>query len=557
MFPTMIPTQPLFASRTVGDSDVNPQPSGGVSTSYDQQRGAVGASSATGPLLPDARIRVVGVGGAGGNALTHMHAAGLGHVGFVAMNTDAQALGRVAAHHHIHLGQVSTRGTGAGGVPQMGARAAEESENAIRATLEGAELVFITLGLGGGTGTGAGPVVAQIARGLGALVVGVVTLPFGFEGRKRAAIAQAGLETLGAHVDTLITIPNDRIFGTSVPRTTLSEALRVSDEVLRQGVAGVADLVTSPGLINLDLADLRSVMTGAGTALLAIGEADGEDRALRAAHLAMSSPLLGLEAAGAHGLVCNITGGEDLTLFDVRDIMEQMGETISPDATLIFGAINDPAFTGRIRVTVIATGIQASASPRSTVTATTASRRMSVTDSASFAVAPGATANSGIHPIPPGDRGAELTTNGYPDMGWQMTHRPSTATASPFLDPTPDTAWRQPSSASFPVSPPQTEFDATPSPRERLMVAHTIPLTPPPAPPAVRSPVGLAWQPPEFAVPPLPIWANPTEPLEDGPPPALPATTDLLPPSGGMDPQRTRVTHDSSLIPTYLRRLRR
>jgi cell division protein FtsZ len=303
-----------------------------------------------------ARIRVVGVGGAGGNAIRHMIAAGLHYVEFVAMNTDAQALSRVEGARRLHLGEGITRGLGAGGDPAVGARAAEESADVIAETLAGADLVFITLGLGGGTGTGAGPIIARIARKLGALVVGVVTLPFAFEGRKRGMTAWSGLSALREQVDTLITIPNDRLFRIAQPDITLLEAFRVADDVLRQAVSGLADLVVVPGLINLDFADLRAVMAGAGTALMSIGEADGPDRARLAAQLAVASPLLGLEVHGAMGMVFNVTGGNDMTLSEVQIIAEILGDAAHPDATLIFGAVTDEAFAGRLRVTVVATG---------------------------------------------------------------------------------------------------------------------------------------------------------------------------------------------------------
>ncbi len=308
--------------------------------------------------LPDglARIRVVGVGGAGGNAINHMIAAGLGHVDFVALNTDAQALGRVRADRALRLGEKVTRGLGAGGNPTIGARAAEESAAAIAETLAGTDLVFVTMGLGGGTGTGAGPIVARIAREQGALVVGVVTLPFTFEGRKRGAAAMIGLEAMRQQVDTLITIPNDRLFTSANPDITLQDAFRAADDVLRQGVAGLADLITVPGLINLDFADLRAVMANAGTALMSIGEAEGPDRARLAAQLALGSPLLGLRVHGARGVVFSVSGGETTTLADVQAGAEIIGSAAHPDATIIFGAVTDHELSGAIKVTVVATG---------------------------------------------------------------------------------------------------------------------------------------------------------------------------------------------------------
>lgn len=303
-----------------------------------------------------ARIRVAGVGGGGGNAVRAMAGAGLRKVEFLALNTDAQALAQVRNARLVQLGQQTTRGLGTGGDPAVGARAAEESADAIAQALGGADLVFVTLGLGGGTGTGAGPVVARVARRLGALVVGVATLPFAFEGRKRAAAALCGLDALRDEVDTLIVIPNDRLFRVTPSDISLREAFRVADDILRQGVAGLADLITTPGMINLDFADLRTVMAGAGTALLAIGEAEGADRAFNAARLALTNPLLGLEARGARGVVFNVAGGDDLMLAEVQQVAETVAAAAHPDATIIFGAVTDETRAGKLRVTVVATG---------------------------------------------------------------------------------------------------------------------------------------------------------------------------------------------------------
>jgi|GEM_PF-4694394 len=304
-----------------------------------------------------ARIRVIGVGGAGGNALNHMQSVGLSQVEFVAMNTDAQALARVHANAFVPLGNRITRGLGAGGDPAIGAHSAEESATLIAETIAGADLVFIALGLGGGTGTGAGPVVARIAKRMGALVVGVVTLPFAFEGRRRSVAAQAGLLGMREYVDTLITIPNDRLFQATSPEISLNDAFHVADEILRQAVNGLSELVTVPGLINLDFADLRTIMVGAGTALMAIGEASGADRAQAATKLALTSPLLGLDVYGAQGIIFNVTGGSDLTLAEVRQVAHCIQAVAHPDANLIFGAVTDESITGTLRVTLVATGL--------------------------------------------------------------------------------------------------------------------------------------------------------------------------------------------------------
>ncbi len=302
------------------------------------------------------RIRVVGIGGAGGNAINALAKAQIRNVEFVAMNTDYQALSQVAANCHLRLGEQNIRGIGAGGDPLAGMRAAEESEATIAEVLAGTELVILTLGLGGGTGTGAGPVVARIARRLGALVIGMVTLPFRFEGPKRNAIAVAGLADLRMETDNLIAIPNDRLSQATHVDTSLRDAFDLANEVWRQGIVGIADLMTVPGLINLDYADLRAVMSGTGTSLIAVGEAEGVTRADKATRMALSNAFLGLDARGARGIICNVTGGEDLALSEVQVVAETVSAEANSDATLLFGALTDVALSGRLRVTVIASG---------------------------------------------------------------------------------------------------------------------------------------------------------------------------------------------------------
>ncbi|HEX6970610.1 MAG TPA: cell division protein FtsZ [Limnochordia bacterium] len=296
-----------------------------------------------------AAIKVVGVGGGGSNAVDRMIDAGLQGVDFVAMNTDAQALQRSNAAHKIRIGEKLTRGLGAGSNPDIGQRAAEESREEIRQLIEGADMVFITAGMGGGTGTGGAPVVAEIAREVSALTVGVVTKPFPFEGKKRMTQAEKGIELLKAKVDTLITIPNERLLQVVDKRTSFIEAFRLADDVLRQGVQGISDLITVPGLINLDFADVRTIMTNAGSALMGIGRASGDDRAVKAARAAVSSPLLEASIEGAKGILLNITGGSNLGLFEVN-------EAADPEANIIFGAVIDDNLQDEIRVTVIATG---------------------------------------------------------------------------------------------------------------------------------------------------------------------------------------------------------
>jgi cell division protein FtsZ len=301
-------------------------------------------------------IKVVGAGGGGSNAVNRMVEAGLRGCEFIAVNTDAQALLMVEADQKIHIGAGATRGLGAGANPEKGYEAAMETRDELKEALKGADMVFVTAGEGGGTGTGAAPVIAEIAQELKALTVGVVTRPFGFEGRKRAEQAQTGIGKLRDHVDTLIIIPNDRLLQVVEKQTPLGDAFRMADEVLRQGVQGITDLITIPGLVNLDFADVRTIMTDAGSALMGIGEAEGESRAAEAARAAVSSPLLEASVAGATGVLLNITGGPDLGLFEVNEAAEVVTGASDLNANVIFGAVIDEAMGGRVRVTVIATG---------------------------------------------------------------------------------------------------------------------------------------------------------------------------------------------------------
>jgi len=303
-----------------------------------------------------AAIKVVGVGGGGSNAVNRMIHAGLRGVEFIAINTDAQALALSNADRKIHIGAKTTKGLGAGGDPTIGRQAAEESKEDLYEALDGADMVFITAGMGGGTGTGGGPFVAEIARDLNALTIGVVTKPFSFEGRRRMTTAEEGVRSLKQKVNTLITIPNDRLLQIIDRSVTIVEAFRVADDVLRQGVQGIADLITVPGLINLDFADVRTVMAEAGSALIGIGVASGEDRALRAAQAAVCSPLLETSMNGARGVLINITGGLDLGLMEVSEAAQIVKDAADPDANIIFGAVIDDKVDGEIRITVIATG---------------------------------------------------------------------------------------------------------------------------------------------------------------------------------------------------------
>ncbi|OPX88362.1 MAG: Cell division protein FtsZ [Pelotomaculum sp. PtaB.Bin104] len=303
-----------------------------------------------------ANIKVIGVGGGGNNAVNRMISAGLKGVEFIAVNTDAQALHLAQANQKIQVGVKLTKGLGSGGNPDIGQKAAEESRDEIIQALRGADMVFVTCGMGGGTGTGAAPVVAEVAKELGALTVGVVTKPFTFEGRKRASQAENGIDILKSKVDTLITIPNDRLLQVIDKHTSIVEAFRIADDVLRQGVQGISDLIAVPGLINLDFADVKTIMRETGSALMGIGSAVGDNRATEAARVAISSPLLETSIEGARGVLLNITGGTSLGLFEVNEAAEIIAQAADPEANIIFGAVIDENMEEEVRVTVIATG---------------------------------------------------------------------------------------------------------------------------------------------------------------------------------------------------------
>lgn len=305
-----------------------------------------------------ASIRVIGTGGAGSNAVDRMIQVGIKGVDFVAANTDAQALARSEAPHKILLGERLTKGLGAGGDPIVGAEAAERNREQIAAATTGADLVFIAAGMGGGTGTGASPVVARVAREQGALTIAVVTRPFTFEGHQREAVAEEGIAMLEDAVDTLVMVSNDRLLHVVNERISLDIAFRIADEVLRQGIQGISELVTQPGLINLDFADVRSIMEGGGGALISVGHGEGDRRAQQAAKMALGSPLLGIESIqGTDGLLVNLTGGEDLTLAEVDSAMKIISELAMPHAEIIFGVVLDPRMENRMQITLIATGV--------------------------------------------------------------------------------------------------------------------------------------------------------------------------------------------------------
>jgi cell division protein FtsZ len=301
-------------------------------------------------------IKVVGVGGGGTNAVNRMVDAGLGGVEFIAVNTDAQALLMADADVKIHIGSKATRGLGAGADPAVGMAAAQESRDELKEALKGADMIFVTAGEGGGTGTGAAPIVAELGRELEALTVGVVTKPFGFEGRRRLEQAELGTQNLRDRVDTLIVIENDRLLQVVEKRTPVTEAFRIADDILRQGVQGITDLITVPGIVNLDFADVRTIMRDAGSALMGIGTASGENRAAEAAKTAVSSPLLEQSIDGATGILLNITGGSEIGLFEVNEAAEVVTAAADANANVIFGAVIDDSLGDEVRVTVIATG---------------------------------------------------------------------------------------------------------------------------------------------------------------------------------------------------------
>lgn len=319
-------------------------------------------------ILPEvetfARIKVVGIGGGGGAAVERMISTSVRGIEFIAINTDAQALHYSHAARKVHIGQQTTRGLGSGADPEVGRRSAEESEKEIAEVLKGADMVFITLGAGGGTGTGAAPLVAQIAKESGALVVAIATKPFAFEGERRSRIADAGIADIKDNVDTLITIPNDRLLQTIDRKTSLLDAFGVVDDVLRQGVQGISDLITVHGLINLDFADVKAIMSNAGSALMGIGRASGENRAIEAARQAIDSPLLELNIEGAKGVLFNITGGRNMSMHEIDEAAKTITSAVDEDANIIFGAVLDESLDDDIMITVVATGFEGNENSR-------------------------------------------------------------------------------------------------------------------------------------------------------------------------------------------------
>ena len=327
-----------------------------------------------------ARIKVIGVGGGGSNAVNRMIDEGIQGVDFIVANTDAQALMLTKAKGKVRLGDKLTRGLGAGGNPEIGRKAAEESADELYAALKGSDMVFVTAGMGGGTGTGAAPVVAQIAKESGALTIGVVTRPFTFEGMRRMQSADAGIGKLKEHADTLIAIPNDRLLQLADKRASLQDAFRLADDVLHQGIQGISELITTPGLINLDFADVRAIMSEGGAALMAVGIGTGDERAKTAAEDAISSKLLDITIDGARGVLFNVTGGPSMTLFEVNQAAAIIRETSHPDVNMIFGAVIDPNMGDDIRITVIATGFERNAIPRRALERNTRENKRSISN---------------------------------------------------------------------------------------------------------------------------------------------------------------------------------
>ncbi|MFF4772352.1 cell division protein FtsZ [Microtetraspora fusca] len=463
-------------------------------------------------------IKVVGIGGGGVNAVNRMIEEGLKGVEFIAINTDAQALLMSDADVKLDVGRELTRGLGAGANPEVGRKAAEDHREEIEEVIKGADMVFVTAGEGGGTGTGGAPVVANIARSLGALTIGVVTRPFSFEGKRRAMQAEAGIETLREEVDTLIVIPNDRLLSISDRQVSVLDAFKAADQVLLSGVQGITDLITTPGLINLDFADVKSVMSGAGSALMGIGHARGDDRSVAAAEMAVSSPLLEASIDGAHGVLLSIAGGSDLGLFEINEAAQLVSNAAAVDANIIFGTVIDDALGDEVRVTVIAAGFDEPTPAKPAAPPQAANRsqpaRPEPARPAASAPARPAPAAAPAKPEPRAEQPAPVRPVSAPSV-------PVTPVAPPAPAPEPE-AVQPPKPAVTPVSVPEDperpvafpRESASESPRAEQSVSGTAPFsiprpTPePPTPitsrvsqPASRRPVVFEEQEEELDVP--------------------------------------------------------
>ena len=428
----------VAASATQVNEDVSTQPDAGPGQETTDQR--PGESMWASPAYADearrtliqpsrsfpAVIRVVGVGGAGTNAVNRMLEAGLEGVEFIAINTDAQALAMCEADHKLRIGRELTKGLGGGADPKIGREAAAAAYDEIKSMLKGSDMVFITAGEGGGTGTGAAPVVAEIARSLGALTIGVVSRPFAFEGKRRGLQALDGVRVLRQRADTVIVVPNDKLLEVADRGTSMIAALRLADDVLRQGVQGICDLVTVPGLINLDLADVRTIMTGAGTAHMGIGRAQGEQRAQKAAEMAVNSSLLETSIEGARGILLNISGGEDLSLHEVNEVAEIINAAADPEANIIFGAVVDESLGDALWVTVVAAGFDATSEQELTEQVESVSRlhhpaERQTTGAGSRSLdgtsAPAASDNGAPPPVTTGEVSGEAPRQGQTEAG--------------------------------------------------------------------------------------------------------------------------------------------
>jgi cell division protein FtsZ len=411
-------------------------------------------------------IKVVGIGGGGVNAVNRMIEEGLKGVEFIAINTDAQALLMSDADVKLDVGRELTRGLGAGANPDVGAKAAEDHREEIEEVLKGADMVFVTAGEGGGTGTGGAPVVANVARSLGALTIGVVTRPFGFEGKRRAAQAEIGIERLRSEVDTLIVIPNDRLLSISDRHVSVLDAFKAADQVLLSGVQGITDLITTPGLINLDFADVKSVMSGAGSALMGIGSARGDDRSVAAAEMAISSPLLEASIDGAHGVLLSIQGGSDLGLFEINEAAQLVANSAAPDANIIFGAVIDDALGDEVRVTVIAAGFDEAGQIRPRAVGPALGRlgpestSAAVSGAAAFPVANGQTGRD-LGPAVPSQAGGFAASTGsqYPAAEHSAADSPAVTVSA---DTTPEVAVTIPHAADPEPAAQSSDWPAAP-----------------------------------------------------------------------------------------------
>lgn len=400
-------------------------------------------------------IKVVGIGGGGVNAVNRMIEEGLKGVEFIAINTDAQALLMSDADVKLDVGRELTRGLGAGANPDVGRKAAEDHREEIEEVLKGADMVFVTAGEGGGTGTGGAPVVANIARSLGALTIGVVTRPFGFEGKRRATQAESGIAMLREEVDTLIVIPNDRLLSISDRQVSVLDAFKAADQVLLSGVQGITDLITTPGLINLDFADVKSVMSGAGSALMGIGSARGDDRAVAAAEMAISSPLLEASIDGAHGVLLSIQGGSDLGLFEINEAAQLVANSAAPEANIIFGAVIDDALGDEVRVTVIAAGFD---EPEGVIPVVR--ERQPVDPPEAAAPKAGITSGREERTAPAAPASADASGASAANMPWITPSRPA--------EPTPEPQWTPPATQAPPV---QQPVEAEPAHQEQYTQA--------------------------------------------------------------------------------------